>query len=114
MKENLDKEYLTRVRKVLKSDLYSSNNIKAINTWAMPSLTYGYDVIKWSLTGLETIDTRTRKLQHVEHARAKASSSFKVRGTKVWNDLHGQATSKNNDKRLVLNCKMLFSSVQFL
>ena len=62
MKENLEKEYLTRVRKVLKSDLNSSNKIKAINTWAMPSLTYGYGVIKWSVTDLETIDTRTRKL----------------------------------------------------
>ena len=62
MKESLEKEYLTRVRKVLKSDLNSSNKIKAINTWAMPSLTYGYGVIKWSITDLETIDTRTRKL----------------------------------------------------
>ena len=62
MKENLEKEYLTRVRKVLKSDLNSRNKIKAINTWAMPSLTYGYGVIKWSITNLETIDTRTRKL----------------------------------------------------
>ena len=52
MKENLEKEYLTRVRKVLKSDLNSSNKIKAINTWAMPSLTYGYGVIKWSITDL--------------------------------------------------------------
>ena len=62
MKENLEKEYLTRVRKVLKSDLNSSNKIKAINTLAMPSLTYGYGVMKWSITDLETIDTRTRKL----------------------------------------------------
>ena len=55
MKENLEKEYLTRVRKVLKSDLNSSNEIKAINTWAMPSLTYGYGAIKWSITDLEII-----------------------------------------------------------
>ena len=33
---------------------------------------------------------------HVEHARAKVSSSFKVRGTKVWNDFPWQATSKNS------------------
>ena len=53
MKENLEKEYQTRVRKVLKSDLNSSNKIKAINTWAMPSLTYGYGVIKWPRGGTQ-------------------------------------------------------------
>ena len=55
MKESLEKEYLTRVRKVLKSDLNSSNKIKAINNWAIPNLTYGYGVIKWSLTDLEKL-----------------------------------------------------------
>ena len=32
---------------------------------------------------------------YVEHARGKASSSFRARGTKVWNDLSGPKTSKN-------------------
>ena len=73
MKEKLEKEYMTRVRKVLKSDLNSSNKIKAINTWAMPSLTYGYGVIKWSLTELERIDTRTRKLLTIKSMFHKKS-----------------------------------------
>ena len=33
---------------------------------------------------------------HVEHTIGKASSSFRARGTKVWNDLPGPTTSKNS------------------
>ena len=36
------------------------------------------------------------KKVHVKNARGKASSSFRRRGTKVWNDLPGTITSKNS------------------
>ena len=36
MKEKVKKEYLRRIRKLLKTKLYSRNLIKGINTWAIP------------------------------------------------------------------------------
>ena len=35
MKEKLEKEYLRRVKKLVKSQLYSKNMIEGINTWAV-------------------------------------------------------------------------------
>ena len=36
------------------------------------------------------------KKAYVKNTRGKASSSFRRRGTKVWNDLPGSITSKNS------------------
>ena len=38
MKEKSKKEYLRRIRKLLKTKLYNRNLIKGINTWADPTL----------------------------------------------------------------------------
>ena len=51
-----------RVTDILKSSLNGRNTFKAINTFAVPVLTYTFGVIKWSETELENILRRTRVL----------------------------------------------------
>ena len=45
MKQKTRKEYMDRVRKVMKSKLNGGNVIKAINTWAIPLIRYGAGII---------------------------------------------------------------------
>ena len=43
-------EYRKRVTKIVNTKLSGKNLITAINTWAIPSLTYSFGVVKWSNT----------------------------------------------------------------
>ena len=62
MKERTEKEYVNRVRAILKSKLNGGNVIKAINTCAVATVRYGAGVINWTIEDLERMDRRTRKL----------------------------------------------------
>jgi hypothetical protein len=62
IKENLEKQFYLRIKSILKSKLNSNNLIKAINTYAVPLLTYSFGVIKWSKTNLQNINIQTRIL----------------------------------------------------
>ena len=62
MLERLRREYLRRLKVVIRTDLYGRNKILAINGFALPVLTYGFGVIHWGCTDLQQIDRRTRKL----------------------------------------------------
>ena len=46
---------------VLKSELNSANKVEAINTSAVPVVTYGFNIINWTLQELAKLDTKTRK-----------------------------------------------------
>ena len=61
-KEKLSKEYFSRLRKILKSELNSYNMIMAINQWAVPAITNGFGIINWTKTELLDIDRKTRTL----------------------------------------------------
>jgi hypothetical protein len=50
IKENLEKQFYLRIKSILKSKLNGNNLIKAVNTYAVPLLTYSFGVIKWSKT----------------------------------------------------------------
>ena len=66
-KSQLTEEYFYRLRKILKSELNSINLITTINTWAIPAISYGFSVINWTKTDLNTIDTKTRNLMRKFH-----------------------------------------------
>jgi hypothetical protein len=53
IKENLEKQFYLRIKSILKSKLNGNNLIKAVNTYAVPLLTYSFGVIKWSKTNLQ-------------------------------------------------------------
>ena len=65
MKEALSKEYLRRIRKILKSKLNSGNLGSAINARAVSLIRYGAGIICWSKEELRNLDRKTRKLLSV-------------------------------------------------
>ena len=61
MKDEIQKEYLRRTRKLLETKLDSRNLIKGINTWAVPLVRYSGPFLKWTRGELKQMDQRTRK-----------------------------------------------------
>ena len=62
MKEKVRKEYQHRVRMILKSELNAANRIEAINTLAIPVVTYSFNIINWKISEIKKLDTKTQKL----------------------------------------------------
>ena len=62
MKLNVSKEYIRRLRKVLKSKLNGGNLVRGVNTWAVSLLRYSAVFVIWRKWELQSIDRKTRKL----------------------------------------------------
>lgn len=60
MKEILLKKFNGRLLDILKTELTGGNKVKAINTFAIPVLTYSFGVLHWSTTELEGINRQIR------------------------------------------------------
>ncbi|XP_041985521.1 uncharacterized protein LOC121737855 [Aricia agestis] len=60
IKNTLKIKYKQRLNKILKTQLSGRNKIKAVNTYAIPILTYSFGIIRWSDTDLEALNTATR------------------------------------------------------
>lgn len=52
IKEKLKLEYTRRINSVCKMQLSSKNLFKALNTHAIPVLTYSFGVVRWSNTDI--------------------------------------------------------------
>ena len=48
MKEKFSREYLRRLRLILRSKLNGRNKIMAVNTWAVSVMRYGAGILKWT------------------------------------------------------------------
>jgi hypothetical protein len=73
IKQQLGSEYLQRTKNILKTNLNGKNTIKAINTYAIPVLTFSFGIVKWTPTDLENLQIRTRALltrYRIHHPRA--------------------------------------------
>ena len=68
MKEKIQKEYLRRTRKLLKTKLNSRNLIKGINTRVVSLVRYCGPLRKWTRDELKQIDQRTRNLMKTHKA----------------------------------------------
>ena len=62
MKEKIRKECYNRVRAILKIELNSANRIEAINTLAIPVVTYSLSIVNWTPSDIKKMDTKIRKL----------------------------------------------------
>ena len=62
MKLNVLREYIRRLRKVLKSKLNVGNLVCGVNTWALSQLRYSAAFVGWRKSELQAIDRKTRKL----------------------------------------------------
>ena len=61
MKLNVSKEYIRRLRNVLKSKVNGENLVRGVNTWAVSLLRYSAAFVSWRKSELQTIDRKTRK-----------------------------------------------------
>ena len=68
MKKKIKKEYLRRTRKLLEAKLYSRNNTKGMNTWAVLLVRYSGPFLKLNREELKQIDRRTAKLMTMHKA----------------------------------------------
>ena len=59
---NVSKEYIRRLRKVLKSKLNGGNLVRGVNTWAVSLLRYSAAFVSWRKSELQAIDRKIRKL----------------------------------------------------
>ena len=62
MKLDVLKEYIRRIRKVLKSKLNGWNLVRGVNTWAVHLLRYSAAFVSWRESELQAIDRKKRKL----------------------------------------------------
>ena len=62
MKESIRKECIRRVRAINNTELNARNKIEAINTLALPIVTYSFNIINWNLEDIRRIDRKIRKL----------------------------------------------------
>ena len=107
MKEQLKKEYIRRVRNVLKSKLNGGNIISAINSRAVSIVRYGTGIIKRTKNELEELDRKTRKLMSmygVQHPKADVDRLY-LKRCDGWRGLVGfedcvQAELNSLDKYL--------------
>lgn len=74
VKQTLRSEYKNRINIICKTKLTSKSLIKAINTYAVPVLTYSFGIIKWSKTDTEQLErtTRTTLTKH-KHLHPKSA-----------------------------------------
>ena len=79
MKQTLRDEYFTRLKKIMKTSLNSKNSIDAINTFATSAITYGFAVLDWSITDLESIDRETRNILKKYHLLLVSASQAPLR-----------------------------------
>lgn len=60
IKDETKKKFYNRLKYILKTKLNSKNITKAINTFAIPILTYTFGIVKWSETDIEEIQRKIR------------------------------------------------------
>ena len=82
VKEKLKKEYVRRVRKILKSHLNGGNVIQAINARAVSIIRYSAGILDWTKLELQELDRQTRKLLNIHsalHPQADADRLYRKR-----------------------------------
>ena len=71
-------EYKNRVRRVLRSKLFSKNKVTAINAFAVSVIRYPAAVVTWRQEDLKETDIGTRKLMTMHGAFHPTSSTARL------------------------------------
>jgi len=64
----LEKEYIRRLKALLRSHLNARNMVCAINVYVLPIIRYSLPVLMWPVSELQYLDRRTRKLLTMSRA----------------------------------------------
>ena len=81
-KEKIRIEYYRRIRSLLKSELNATNRIDAINTLAVPVITYIFNIIDWKIKELKKLDRKTSKfltMAKMHHPKADVDRLYILR-----------------------------------
>ena len=62
MKLRVSKEYLRRLKNILKSKLHGNNLVQGVNTWVVSLLKYSAAFISWRKCEFLAVDRKTRNL----------------------------------------------------
>jgi len=65
VKRQVTTSYRKRLRQILKSRLNAKNKIQAINTYAVPVVTYTAGIIGWNKREIQQLDKMTRKTMNM-------------------------------------------------
>ena len=82
MQEKILKEYYRRTRIILKSELNSADKLEAINTLAVPVVTYSFNIINWTFKGLAKLDTKTSTfltMYNMHHSKSDVDRLYQPR-----------------------------------
>jgi hypothetical protein len=60
-KEKLNKEYVTRLRLILSTELSAKNKMQAIGSLAVPVLRYSFGIINWHQEETQKLNRKTKK-----------------------------------------------------
>ena len=61
-KEKVRKEFYRRVRAILPTELNARNKVMAINSLAIPIVTYSFNILNWTISEIKRLDIKVRKL----------------------------------------------------
>ena len=75
---NVLREYIRRLRKVLKSKLNGRNLGRGVNTWAVSLLRYSAAFVSWKKSELQAIDRKTRKSFTIYEALHSKSDVYRL------------------------------------
>ena len=76
MKEKIRKKCYRRISGVLRSELNAKNKLEAINTLAIPAVTYSSHVVNWNVEEIKRTERKIRKLMtlnRMHHSKADVS-----------------------------------------
>ena len=69
---------------VLKSELNAISKIEAINTVAIPVVTYSFNIINWTAQDIKNLDRKTRKLltkERMHHPKSDVDQMYLPRSS---------------------------------
>lgn len=81
MKDKVGKEYTRHVRKIIETKLNSGTKVKVIDTWAILILRYSAAYLEWTISDLQEMDRRMRKLMTMHntlHPRSNVDCLYKL------------------------------------
>ena len=93
MKNKIQKEYLRRTRKLLKTKLARRNLIKGINIWAVTLVRYSGPILKWTRDELKQMGQRTRKLMIMQYTLETMLTDYMYREKREEEDLPALKTT---------------------
>ena len=103
-KESITKAFTSRLNVITKTKLNGKNIIKAINTYAIPILTYSFGIVDWSQTDLKNLQTKintilTRNRQQHPKSAIERAILPRREGGKGLIDINAQHNLQINKMR---------------